>query len=560
MDDIDFTSLTDEITGSTDIMHHQAKLDVFVIKAYKLVSHSSIINSNTLQSVISSPQTTNTTPASSSTTNSLSIVGVNGGLLAGDMTTSNSGNAPNSSHLQSQYSQIFGKISKLYNSIISIGSIDDRSTSPKSPMELYQRFKQMIKELDLRFEVSPHSQYFTRLDDGIWQIKEDSELENDQLWRSISVAIYSIYDPSTGQLISQNRNKKNFTNNGTNNGNGNKIGNNNPNLFSSDVSTRGMSSNNNNNPSNTNSNNNSSINNNDNNNNNNNNINNQDDGNNNNNNTGNNNMPNQTINNMLMDASLPHQLQKRLQSITQDVTSRSLNGYYTQPTSPGYGGFSFNQTEVDPSAQLNYHDSGTNSMNIWKRKSLSSLDVDTLDDVAVEELLQLTNINKRQRTNQMDENVGVNPNDVTTAPNTVEVMNFNTTPSNTSNDSNVAISKPNSANGKQTKPKSRGKSARSNNANSRRGKTSKNNIADTKISDNALLEMNLMNDTNSIIHAEIITKQVKGTYDALVLEKDQRIIQLERELELQRQETQWLRKMLIEDMGCIRSLLTDLRK
>ncbi|SSD61816.1 uncharacterized protein SCODWIG_03577 [Saccharomycodes ludwigii] len=49
-------------------------------------------------------------------------------------------------------------------------------------------------------------------------------------------------------------------------------------------------------------------------------------------------------------------------------------------------------------------------------------------------------------------------------------------------------------------------------------------------------------------------------YDRLIKEKDLRIRQLEQNLELQKQETNWLRKMLVEDMGCVRSMLKDLNK
>ncbi|EDO15008.1 hypothetical protein Kpol_400p2 [Vanderwaltozyma polyspora DSM 70294] len=617
MDDIDFTSLTEQITSTTGIVHHQTKLDVFIIRSYKLVSPSSVIHSNTLQSVISSPQTSNTTPVSTSTSTSLASGTASNSLQPSEMNQSNSGNTPMTNpHIQN--GQIFGKISKLYNAIMSIGSIDDRSTSPKSPMELYQRFKQIIKELELSYEVSPYTQYFTRLDDGIWQIKEDSELINDQLWQSVSVAIFSVYDPRTGQLINQGRGKKNSVNNtrdlqmgnetkpmdlNANNGNSGNIQNNNNNMGNdkindsnndniSNTSNNGGNSiniggtntnndlgNNNNNVNNNSSNSGSNVNHN-NSNNNNNTTNNGNNSNNNSNNANNdnngdgspsnntvnntnstftNNGLNPTISSMLMDASLPQQLQKRLQSISQEVNSRSLNGYYTQPTSPGYSGFSFNQTETDPNAQINYNDPGTNNLSIWKRKSLSSLDVDTLDDVAVEELLQLTNTNKKQRINQLDSNSGINNNDMnSTNSGGVDEVSF---PDNSA--TNTVTNPVNTQNNlppvKQTKTKTRTRNARSNTTGTRRGKNNKATIADTKPNE-SMLEMSIMNDANAMMNSEIITKQLKGTYDALILEKDQRIIQLERELELQRQETQWLRKMLIEDMGCIRSLLTDLRR
>lgn len=71
-----------------------------------------------------------------------------------------------------------------------------------------------------------------------------------------------------------------------------------------------------------------------------------------------------------------------------------------------------------------------------------------------------------------------------------------------------------------------------------------------------------LNPSNSMgpIDTEAVIRPLKEAYDAIISEKGQRIVQLERELELQRQETQWLRKMLIEDMGCVRSMLRDLQR
>ncbi|CCE64295.1 hypothetical protein TPHA_0H00870 [Tetrapisispora phaffii CBS 4417] len=623
MDDLDFTSLTGQLKNSNGVIHHQFRSDIFIIRAYKLISQSSVVNGHNMQSVINSPQTSTTTPAS--TTSSLNNVGSKGMTVSdadnNHSTHSNNSNNNNNNNggvtssinnISAQYTTIFVKLAKLYNIIISMGSISDRSSSPKSSMELYQRFKQIIKELDLSYDVSPYAQYFKRIDDGIWQIKEDRELTNDQLWQSITVAILSIYDPRTGQIIYQNRNNfggKNDINN--NDSPNNNFSNNNGIKTNNSPNNIGMN-NNGNNGNNNNNNNNNANNNNENNNERNGinslrtattnnsptNFNNDNDndtqGNDNINKNGNNNINNNdnditnkgvgnpTINSMLMDASLPQQLQKRLQSISQGMNSRSVNGYYTQPTSPGaYAGFSFNQTEVDPNSQLNYHDPG--NVNIWKRKSLSSLDVDTLDDVAVEELLQLTSVNKKQKPNYANGN----PNNSNS--NAVNVMNFtdgsgnpifvNSIGSNDFDNSNP-VNGNQSMNNHDTKsnfntatkqPKSKGKARNSRaGVGSRKGKNAKNNSnnnnnnsnSNNNISNSQMNEMNNM--ASNIMHSDAVSdnmaKQVVSTYNALILEKDQRIIQLERELELQRQETQWLRKMLIEDMGCIRSMLTNIRK
>ena len=44
-------------------MHHQTKLDVFIIRAYNLLSNESVISGASLQSVTNSPQTTTNTPS-----------------------------------------------------------------------------------------------------------------------------------------------------------------------------------------------------------------------------------------------------------------------------------------------------------------------------------------------------------------------------------------------------------------------------------------------------------------------------------------------------------------
>ena len=48
------------------------------------------------------------------------------------------------------------------------------------------------------------------------------------------------------------------------------------------------------------------------------------------------------------------------------------------------------------------------------------------------------------------------------------------------------------------------------------------------------------------------------SYSKVLDEKDRRIQYLENVIFLQRQETMWLRKMVIEDMGYIRNLLKDI--
>lgn len=553
MSDIDFSALTHQIVTTAGIMHHQTKLDVFIIRAYKLLSSGSIINSNALQSVTGSPQTTSTTPAATTTNvlsngnGSNSMVSQNGSnsSIVNNTNGNSAGNNTNNL-IQFQYSQLFIKISKLYNATISSGAIDDRSTSPKSAIELYQRFQQIIKELELSYEVSPYSRYFHRLDQGLWQIREDAELKSDRLWELVSLSIFSIYDPRTGQMINQGRRKAGSLTastkgsptemmNNTNNNNSNNINTNKIQRASHSAGTGTINS---------------------------------------------------TINNMMMDESLPQQLQRRLQTIPQDINSRSLNGYYTQPTSPGQGAFSFgldnDATLYNTNNNANNNNNNSNNSNnnnntgtSWKRRSLGSLGVDALDDDAVEELLQLTNTTKRQRTatpinynNVNGGNVGATNSGMTAVMDSAEGTtsthsmtshtgnnsNSNSTGNNNSNNNNSNINNINNNNN------SSGNSDNNNNHNSNAMDRYSNSAANNN---NINIDHNLTtndNMNNALISGETLVRQLKGTYETLVSEKNQRINQLERELELQRQETQWLRKMLIEDMGCVRSLLKDLRR
>ncbi|QLL32545.1 hypothetical protein HG536_0D00670 [Torulaspora globosa] len=500
MSELDFRSLSNQVISGTGMMHHQTKLDVFIIRAYKLLSSGSIINSNTLQSVTNSPQTTSATPAGSSATNvSSSVSSQNGGSGNNNVNTTN-GMGPNNS-IRYQYSQLFGKISKLYNATISTGAIDDRSTSPKSAIELYQRFQQIIKELELSYEVSPYSRYFQRLDQGLWQIRDDVELKSDRLWDLVSASIFSTYDPRTGQIITQGRRKTGGSLAASTKGSPTELLNNTGNNSSTINKPQANMA-------------------------------------------ARNETVNPTLNSMMMDASLPQQLQRRLQTISQDINSRSLNGYYTQPTSPGQGGgYGFgldnDATLYNPSTFSN-----TNAGTSWKRRSLGSLAENALDDEAVEELLQLTNTTKRQRTETP-----------------VNLHNAATT--------GAVANAANNLKTRQTNEHTSGPIMNSTATNVSRSATTipptMNDFTNSTATNNTMNPVNdnlTFNDSmnNALVAGDTLVRQLKDTYDTLVSEKNQRIIQLEREVELQRQETQWLRKMLIEDMGCVRSLLKDLRR
>lgn len=104
--------------------------------------------------------------------------------------------------------KVFIKISKLYNATLNTGSVDDRSTSPKSSIELYQRFQQIIRELGLSYDASPYAKYFSRIDEDSWKVRSNEELANDNLWNLATMSILNVYDLETGQMIVQGRGKK----------------------------------------------------------------------------------------------------------------------------------------------------------------------------------------------------------------------------------------------------------------------------------------------------------------------------------------------------------------
>ncbi|SCU93189.1 LAFA_0F15126g1_1 [Lachancea sp. 'fantastica'] len=160
------------------IMHHQSKLDVFIIKAHRVLSNNAVINGED----VSVLNTASSSPRSNGP--------INGSSPHNDLT-------------------LFQRLSQLYNATISTSLLDDNSTSPKSAIELFQRFQQIMKELELSYEVSPYGKYFRKLDNGLWQIKDDSELLNDQLWQLVSVSISTVFDWKTGQMLNQNRRRVN---------------------------------------------------------------------------------------------------------------------------------------------------------------------------------------------------------------------------------------------------------------------------------------------------------------------------------------------------------------
>ncbi|SCU94183.1 LADA_0G07074g1_1 [Lachancea dasiensis] len=394
------------------MMHHQSKLDVFIIKAHRLFSNGAVINgedASVLNTASSSPKSGGP---------------VNGAPPHADMT-------------------LFQKLSQLYNATISTSLLDDNSTSPKSAIELYQRFQQILKELELSYEVSPYGKYFRKLDNGMWQIKDESELLNDQLWQLVSVSISAVYDPKTGQMLNQSRRRVN----------------------SMATSTK--------------------------------------------------NSPNEVIDN-----TLPQQLQKRLQKLQQD--SRQ-NYYSTSPSSPsmvpnGNGVRSIPSNASSGREASNAPTTATNNLN--GHPNMHSMNLHN----------NAQNIN-----GDISSGNNANNNDIPIHSG----MNLNM---------NLAASL-----NSQNKRKYIGMGIPDDEAVEEllqlATKKAKSDLP-TIDEDIAQLQQPKYNPGTSNVEL----------YERLLREKDFRIKQLEADVETQRQETHWLRKMLLEDLACVRSMLHKMNR
>ncbi|CCK72856.1 uncharacterized protein KNAG_0L02410 [Huiozyma naganishii CBS 8797] len=325
---MEFGQLGDTIGG----LFQLSKVDVFILAAYKIITKDSILNGNHIQG-------------------SLSVVG--GGARDGE-------SAGSALSVHPQYATTFNKISKIFNVLLSKGKMGEEAISKKSPIELFHRFQQIMKEIVLSFETSPYSRFFNKINDNLFQIRDNSALREDPYWKDITDDILSVYSARTGKMINQNR-RKNNSNNNTSEADKRK---------QALAQTKNM-------------------------------------------------MENDFINmttNLLDDVSLSQQLNKRLQHPT-DATnvnqSRSLNGYYTQPTSPGMSALPFNLDGDDdilsnanfnaatsnllPQNQVMLHSSSANGSMHRKRRSLGSINIDAINDNAMDEMLKFTNISKRMK-------------------------------------------------------------------------------------------------------------------------------------------------------------------
>ena len=712
------------------LVHHQTKLDVFIIKAFSLLSGGAIVDSNNMQISGDMSQSAAATTAAPEAMNlntgaeTLESVASNIGSDVISEPTPN-GPSPLSSigiiNSYSQYAQIFGKVSVLYNAILSTTPIDEGSTSSKSSIELFQRFKQIVKELCLNYDMSPYARYFNRIDQNLLQVKPDSELDSEDLWDFVTKCILSVYDPKTGQLLAVNsRNRravsslsqtsaestgfskltgssdeknavaspqvspgkvsatsgssssrvsgnsskqtkkprKRYTRKkhptGTvgqnkvsgsssaivnSNSNSNNINGGNPDELSADFSPDLDIPNTGANPMNAvtqqvpgandldiNMNMNSNL-------------------------------------NMNVDTLFPQILQRRLQNIPQDIYSRPLTGYYTQPTSPGSDGNNFNLGFI-PTDSVNtpqfdnfgitlgtvpgYGDNGNNSNNTGngnglsgplnstnahqqhllhphgrptgnnltgtvsagpttpqgRRRSRNSLNASALDDPVVDELFQFANLSRKQKVpndnannSSTGGNTGSTQRSVNTANNLAQISRDNNGGNvrGVTNDSSKNINRSNDGSGSNNNNNNNNSNrmgsngSNNSNAHSKRGveglnlgrspdadsSSSRIKRQDTRSTNTGIyrqavaatepgiLDIDRSNSQQQfavITALERTTQQLKETYQAQLAEKDQRIKQLEKELKDQQQETEWLRKMLVGDIGYIRGLLQNAQK
>ncbi|SCU96436.1 LAME_0F16248g1_1 [Lachancea meyersii CBS 8951] len=494
---------------TSGVMHHQSKLDVFIIKAHRLVSNNAVINGED----VSVLNTASSSPRSGGP--------VNGSSPHNDLT-------------------LFQRLSQLYNATISTSLLDDTSTSPKSAIELYQRFQQIMKELELSYDVSPYGKYFRKLDNGMWQIKDDSELVSDQLWQLVSVSISTVYDSKTGQMLNQNRRRVN----------------------SMATSTK--------------------------------------------------NSPSEVIDN-----TLPQQLQKRLQKLQQDSRQNFYSTSPASPSvvSNGNGirsihsnassgreasmnsatamnsGSAINTNGISGAAGVN--NNMNNNMNTNMNANINSgvnpsmnSNVNSSMDPSMN-----SNINSSMNPNMNSNfNANMNPNFNTNMnPNMNSAMgsnmntnmnpnmNSNMTPNMNSNmtpnmntdmnaDMNADIGtnlNPNLNN--MNLALNMGLDALSGNPQGKRKYvgvgTPDQDAVDELLqlatkkakTDLPTIEEDIPQPTVSMRTSN--NAAASGVYERLIQEKDLRIKQLESDLEAQRQETHWLRKMLLEDLACVRSML-----
>lgn len=486
-------------------MYPISKIDIFIIRAYKIITKESILNSTHIQESL----------------NTTSKDGSDKGEVRGMV-------------VHPQYAPTFNKISKIFNVLLNKGSLGEETASKKSPIELFHRFQQIIKEIELNFDNCSYSKYFNKINDIIFQIRDSRELRDDPHWKTLSDEILSVYNPRTGKMINQSRKKnpyntakarKNAKNTQTtqvgkpisNNNKKNEINNTLEDDFIS--MTTDLLNNNNDNT-----------------------------------------LGNSHINNNLNDPSTIMALQRKLTnavgSNVADTRVVNAQGFYTQPTSPTLlANYSFPNLDSNTTTGGSNMDSQQNQVlninlssqisNHRKRRSLGSVNLDSMEDTAMDEILKYTNINKRSK--QSDTAQSNKPTQTSFLDNTPNSSDSTATTTNASNQSqhhNINSTNNTSVSG--------------DNMNKYNSTKTLTNASNNMLSQQIPANMNnQIEKPNSNIETDTM-QEIKRSYSKVLDEKDKRIQSLENEVTLQRQESMWLRKLLIEDMGCIRNQLKDI--
>ncbi|AET40814.1 Gcr2p Ecym_6443 [Eremothecium cymbalariae DBVPG len=424
-------SSVEPFNSGAGIMHHQIKLDVFLIKGYQVVSRNAVIDGDAMSSMSASPTS--------------STVG--------------------SDQAFEKPLLHFQELSKLYNVTIQVQVLDDGGTSPKSAIELCQRFQQILKELELSYEVSPYAKYFKRLStDGersLWQVRDDAELQGDAVWVSVSANIKKLYNSEHGRLDSiQSKRRSAAT----------SVRNSPRHMKDDPVSYQQLKrkltqlqANSENSPGNKK---------------------NKDDG--------------GSANDGTCKVSNPNILDFLSNGHLKNKFNDSdalLRGYYTMPTSPTS---LWNAMNLNTSRRRDFQNPPEND--------------------PVEELLQLTAT-------------------ASSAP-AASVTAAATSNGNTDDPSDDPLS---------LEPTAKDLQKDDNDA-----------AATATIGSSITSELPMITDVPNIPTNPLTIKET-DLYDRLLQEKDEKIIELGRQLKNERDEIQWLRKLLLEDIGCIRSMLKELR-
>ena len=164
--------------------------DLFIIKAYKIITNGTLLNSSHINEAISYFKRTQDGRSTSPS-------------------------------IHPQYAGSFAKISQMYNYLIPSGLFGDGTLiSAKTAVELFQQFQKILKELESNFGLSPYGIFFDKIRDNLFLIREDAELMSSigdnsvtdspvdleryiQFWAMLTGYILQVYNPRTGNVITQ---------------------------------------------------------------------------------------------------------------------------------------------------------------------------------------------------------------------------------------------------------------------------------------------------------------------------------------------------------------------